>query len=469
MPTADDPIVEVFREYMRKPQRNGLIADFRILATGNNLQDARRQAGGLGALLASVDTAVGDGREEAIIELVDAEAARRDPVAAAALRAAVAVRLIALHRLWGVARRVLEPVDPDRAGEPEACFATMLSIRAGRLYASDVPDILYRLSLKGGRIGVLAGRQFIAYCFEMQPTSASADACERVLAAAADHGDGFDSLGVYGYLKLCTSLERYELPAAIADVIRDRPDFFAKLLPIAPLLRANLSLLPADRHAQVMEGASLYDAAEASQRRLAEALGDRAHSVAVVGNSPCELTKGLGPAIDRHDLVVRFNDFSVAPPFDRDYGRKVDVWTTNLRGSADTNSVHSPFVLLSSRRYLFHDKFRRLAPALKEGRGIGYIPAEVHMALLRRLGSPPSAGLVTLSYLAALRGSLDDVGIYGFSFVDQIGDNPTSAHYFEESKPSAAHDWLAELTEFRRLMADGRQPRAALPDGRSTA
>jgi hypothetical protein len=48
-------------------------------------------------------------------------------------------------------------------------------------------------------------------------------------------------------------------------------------------------------------------------------------SVAIVGNGPQELGRKSGVKIDSHDIVVRFNDFSVDEQFIADYGKKTDI------------------------------------------------------------------------------------------------------------------------------------------------
>ena len=78
--------------------------------------------------------------------------------------------------------------------------------------------------------------------------------------------------------------------------------------------RARISKF-AELHAQLNEGTT----------SLMGLLRDKTRSVAIVGNSPCELGSGKGPLVDLHDFVARFNLFSISEEFARDYGRKCSI------------------------------------------------------------------------------------------------------------------------------------------------
>lgn len=50
--------------------------------------------------------------------------------------------------------------------------------------------------------------------------------------------------------------------------------------------------------------------------------------IAIVGNGPQNLGSKLGPTIDRHDIVIRFNN-GVVNKFKEDYGGKTTIWVRN--------------------------------------------------------------------------------------------------------------------------------------------
>ena len=53
--------------------------------------------------------------------------------------------------------------------------------------------------------------------------------------------------------------------------------------------------------------------------KFKELLEEHNFDYCIVGNSPCEMGKGNGRAIDSHSLVIRFNDFSL----DKRYKRQI--------------------------------------------------------------------------------------------------------------------------------------------------
>lgn len=181
-------------------------------------------------------------------------------------------------------------------------------------------------------------------------------------------------------------------------------------------------------------------------------LADPRHSIAIVGNSACELGLAKGAQIDAHDRVIRFNAFSLDAPFDQDYGRKVDV---QVRSAATDSSLQldsaypNKTIILSYMGFLH--RFRRWQLVLDleaQGHQVCCYPATLHHALIQRIGRSPSAGLSVTWILSHLRTDAEQVDYYGFSFVDQIGEHAISSHYFEQSVPSARHDWSAEASIF---------------------
>jgi hypothetical protein len=50
-----------------------------------------------------------------------------------------------------------------------------------------------------------------------------------------------------------------------------------------------------------------------------------------------------------------------------------------------------------------------------------------------------------------MRGCLPRESCFGFSFIDQVGQSPASAHYFERARPSFKHRWTSEKTMFEVL------------------
>lgn len=192
--------------------------------------------------------------------------------------------------------------------------------------------------------------------------------------------------------------------------------------------------------------------------KLKALLSDTSLTVAVVGNSSCELGLGKGAEIDSHDIVIRFNHFDVTAPFDTDYGKKTTV-------------VFSIYLEENSRQracYLEPGGFWVYAAAIQGYSASGgdwtHCASMLEEALInptipdhhyrleftKRFGRLTSTGLYVAAWLKSLRGQLDRSSFYGFSFIDQLGVGQR-AHYFDNEAASQVHDWSREAVYFEQL------------------
>jgi len=198
--------------------------------------------------------------------------------------------------------------------------------------------------------------------------------------------------------------------------------------------------------------------------RLWRYLADTARSIAVVGNSGCELGLGKGPEIDAHDLVIRFNSFSLAGKFAADYGTKTSIVSMppTLAEEYLKNIDPSKPVVVAGARYLelvqsmapiLHLAFKGIVPALYPHAGLE--------TLIGFLEARPSSGMQMIDLLVRIRGGTNNLDFYGFSFTDQIGRRARSSHYYEDSKPAARHNWVKERMLFDRLKQAGPQASTA--------
>jgi hypothetical protein len=202
-------------------------------------------------------------------------------------------------------------------------------------------------------------------------------------------------------------------------------------------------MLSDEGRAQAERFARVEDASRAFWGRLCEPHA----SVAVVGNSPCETGRGLGPAIDAHAAVLRFNHAPETGPFEQDYGRRTDAkFYKTATYIADKTRTGAPFVgarqLTAVRQNLAH-----VEKLNAKGKTVVWLSAPGTMALCRELGRQPSAGLAVLDELRRRRGSLDGVSVYGFSLTDQIAPNGEQPRYFNTKRPGN-HDWRKERAFF---------------------
>ena len=195
--------------------------------------------------------------------------------------------------------------------------------------------------------------------------------------------------------------------------------------------------------------------AKDSEKRFLDFIKDK--SIAVVGNAPNEIGKKLGKEIDSHDIVVRFNNFSTAPQFTEDYGKKTNIW-------AITPGIENLY--FSSEFYNFD---YIMAPDLgfelsQQRLDIIYnylvLGGSFHFMNSIRCRQKfnicvPSVGLYLLYYIYEYINLVDKVSLYGFSPLSAKKD---IMHYFNDDPAKTSnlkfHDWDKEaiiLNNFRKL------------------
>ena len=114
-----------------------------------------------------------------------------------------------------------------------------------------------------------------------------------------------------------------------------------------------------DNRAEISDFARLHAELDEGTRSLTALLRDQRRSIAIVGNSACELNSGKGHLIDAHDLVAQFNRFSVEDEFARDYGRKCnihvrhpqDVTINNDSAASDWTVINRPDLIYRERKW----------------------------------------------------------------------------------------------------------------------
>ena len=221
-------------------------------------------------------------------------------------------------------------------------------------------------------------------------------------------------------------------------------------------LQASPAPLPESLTPELCQQATLvlaaYEQVQQQTTRFWADLADPNQSIAVVGNSACELGLAKGQRIDAHDTLIRFNAFSLDTPFDLDYGSKVDVQvrSAGIESNLQLDPIYPNKIIVLSYMGFLH-RFRRWQLVLElqaQGHQVCCYPAAIHHALIRRIGRSPSAGLSVTWILSQLRPASTPADYYGFAFVDQIGEQAISSHYFEQSVPSLRHDWQAEAQIF---------------------
>ncbi len=201
----------------------------------------------------------------------------------------------------------------------------------------------------------------------------------------------------------------------------------------------------ASRYRADLEALSFLEQHEGSFAKL---IRENKGSICVVGNSPCEIGRRLGRAIDDHALVVRFNNFSTSPEHAQDYGVKCDVW------------CRSPFYKDITRRPGFKPSLTITGSPIPWRKEDGQDMAIEYMArnepldsapislvplVAIRCGAPPSSGILTIAWIKSILGSLDGVSVCGFELTDQ---KDGLKHYFNNPgrTKSPPHNWTGRAS-----------------------
>ncbi|MFD1303453.1 glycosyltransferase family 29 protein [Methylobacterium marchantiae] len=236
---------------------------------------------------------------------------------------------------------------------------------------------------------------------------------------------------------------------------------FRNCLAVAKLIKEHGLDVPASAQKDLNSYYELYEELARSEENLRARFSDETRSVAVVGNSACEIGRGQGKRIDSYADVVRFNRFNTDPPYNIDYGSKVTAIVRQSGGRADfeLQNQNSPsLIIVSSASILYRGRIWRAAKRLRdEGHTLCVFPQPFHTKLSRVLGGSPSSGISFIYLLKQLRVNIRRDDFFGFSFTDQIGLNHSSAHYFEHAKPSVGHMWEKERDLFDSFFGNGTE------------
>ena len=187
-------------------------------------------------------------------------------------------------------------------------------------------------------------------------------------------------------------------------------------------------------------------------------------SVAVVGSGPYESGKGRGDEIDRHDVVVRFNDYRT-DRFAQDYGKKANVWVRNIDtengGCAPRlNELHKfDLVVLESNIWrffmpeMFLDDFYAYAVTMKER----FCMLKHRDRLIREMGSFPTSGGQLLFELCQIRDCIRSIDVYGFSYMYQTEGNRKALRHISDAAEefrygNLHHNLRVEAEYLKRLM-----------------
>ena len=206
---------------------------------------------------------------------------------------------------------------------------------------------------------------------------------------------------------------------------------------------------------------------------------------AVVSNSSSLLGRGLGPSIDAHPCVVRFNEFVRGRHGgEDDFSGSVGTRTTchviseQVAQSALSDSAmlealrETPLTLWMPplawgntsyyaryARLLLGDGVDGLNLSQEQRRRVALLRPGASFSLWKYFGSlpgAPGAGTTGFKFALLALGMAESVWLYGFENDDRNEADPVGGHYFDRKHAQEqSYDFAWERKHLRRLEADG--------------
>ncbi len=198
---------------------------------------------------------------------------------------------------------------------------------------------------------------------------------------------------------------------------------------------------------------NLYNKIERSKGAFDSMIAS-ANKVAIVGNSPVELGKGVGQIIDSHDVVIRFNNFSTSSEFSNDYGKKTDIWVKagyfDLMSRRNVDEFKLIVQPMGDMIYRDPNGAAYVADYIDKSCNVEFIDPTVLYELYNILGSQPSSGVIILYCIYKLKGRIPRDSVFGFSFVDQ--ESGSTGYTYRVKAGRFNHNWKSELDLFNKIV-----------------
>ena len=207
-------------------------------------------------------------------------------------------------------------------------------------------------------------------------------------------------------------------------------------------------------HSEVIDkSAAVYRAFQENEQNntLKELLAGK--TIAIVGNSPCQLGKGLGAEIDSHDIVIRMNNYQTKG-FEEDYGSKTTIYARGaaadvmMRDSSEYEAIIVPWNVKnlviatnSSVIDLCYEFYNSKKPIFAFS-----VAMEEDLYSCFLLWATTGLRVVWIIYRTL--GNLDKVDFYGFNFLNENPDR-YATHYFNDRS-----DEMAQKSSLRHHLSD---------------
>jgi len=180
----------------------------------------------------------------------------------------------------------------------------------------------------------------------------------------------------------------------------------------------------------------------------------RPKSIVLVGNGPSVIGKGLGPVIDAHDEVVRFNEFALRG-HEHDVGTRTTLWSTCGKSVKPFDAAELPerVICVHENTRLAHEPLEvlRIPAAFYEQLAVEIRAISKHA---RAAEVRPTSGFLVCRWLLA--SGCPRLHLAGF---DHFRKDATRQHHYWQAKTygrPSEHDGDAEAELLSPYAADRR-------------
>ena len=165
---------------------------------------------------------------------------------------------------------------------------------------------------------------------------------------------------------------------------------------------------------------------------------NEASNIQIVGNSGSLINSNLGNQIDLADIVTRFNLSFSSETQTKDTGKKTDIWV--CAPDFKYKAPKAKWYIIAGPDML--NWISRLPNALENKTPVLSIPLKFWRNLVREMGAPPSAGILTISWLIELAPNIKKQTL-GFGNYTKHTQH-TYHHADKKHCPVQRHNWHYE-------------------------
>ena len=188
------------------------------------------------------------------------------------------------------------------------------------------------------------------------------------------------------------------------------------------------------------------------------------HSICVVGNCANTAKQNRGAQIDRHGIVIRFNQYALSEEGNEhsseqnkrpsDIGGKIDVWVRapGFNGQAPETAESADWIIITGPDVRYQlSNWGNLNSFILNKKKVITVPLNVWRKLVRDLQAPPSAGILILACLIEIFDYKQALSVTGFQ--QDASEQKRYHHALPRHKASQRHNWKGErdlMREWRR-------------------